>query len=536
MLEIGPFLKRVLDSYLESRPAVEAKIEEAIKLRVPLKLDASVLADVRQVLARAVDARDVRPGLCRCLGDPGDSLEDWFLQGAPAGVQRQPELARTFPPKRQSELIDPDALFTDEALFSNYVAFERCAEARETIQEYIRKGYLQRLGTMDQATMALGRRPVLSRFGVIERVRENKVKRRVILDAKQSGITAATQTSYHVSLPKATDVVNAILSTAQTESSGDLALFVCDFRDAFWQVPLHTDEVPFFCGLLDGEVVAYRRTAQGSLNGPLTWAAVGAAVMRVSQALFFEASATDPFAQCKLNLYVDDPIAVLAGTAAKRSRHVHLLLLLWVALGLELATEKCAFGRELDWCGLSYKIGVNAVCVTIKESRVRELTELVCTALRANVVPSSELRTLVGKAASFATLLFTWRPFMSELYTALHDDAARSSAPSNCCWTRQVEPALVWIQAFLSKQGGALIRRFAFDAFSAKPQVMFITDASPWGLGGVLIKQGTLMEWYTSPLGPADLECLKISLGESSAQQAAEALALLVALRLWKHE
>eukprot|EP00971_Amphidinium_carterae_P095547 1890740-Amphidinium_carterae.2 len=33
-------------------------------------------------------------------------------------------------PKRQSELIDPDALFTDEALFSNYVAFERCAELR----------------------------------------------------------------------------------------------------------------------------------------------------------------------------------------------------------------------------------------------------------------------------------------------------------------------------------------------------------------------------------------------------------------------
>eukprot|EP00971_Amphidinium_carterae_P095546 1890740-Amphidinium_carterae.1 len=216
---------------------------------------------------------------------------------------------------------------------------------------------------MDQATMALGRRPVISRVSVIERMHENEGKCRVILHAKQSGITAATQASYHVSLPKATDMVNAILSTAQTESSEDLAIFVCDFRDAFWQVPLHTDEFG------KCHCIQMRRTAQGSRNGPLTWAAVGAAVMRVSQALFFAASAIDPFARCRLNLYVDDPIAVLAGTAAKRSRHVHLLLLLWVALGLELATEKCAFGRELDWYGLSYTIGVDAVCVTIKESR-----------------------------------------------------------------------------------------------------------------------------------------------------------------------
>eukprot|EP00971_Amphidinium_carterae_P050883 1002112-Amphidinium_carterae.1 len=174
---------------------------------------------------------------------------------------------------------------------------------------------------MAEATMALGRRPILSRFGVIERVRENKAKRRVMLDAKQSGITSATLSSHHVSLPKATDVVNAILSTAQSEGSERLALFVCDFRDAFWQVPLHPHEVPYFCGLLDGEVVAYKRTAQGSRNGPLTWAAVGAALMRVSQAMFFDAVAIDPFARCKLNVYVDDPIAVWAGSAAPPARH-----------------------------------------------------------------------------------------------------------------------------------------------------------------------------------------------------------------------
>eukprot|EP00971_Amphidinium_carterae_P119886 2374579-Amphidinium_carterae.2 len=91
MLEIGPLLRRVLESCLDSRPAVEAKIEDAVKKRVPLELGASVLAEL---LAEAVNANDVRPGLssfrprlmaaiCKTFGDPDDPLEDWFLQGAP---------------------------------------------------------------------------------------------------------------------------------------------------------------------------------------------------------------------------------------------------------------------------------------------------------------------------------------------------------------------------------------------------------------------------------------------------------------------
>eukprot|EP00971_Amphidinium_carterae_P289276 5743667-Amphidinium_carterae.1 len=43
MLEIGPLLRRVLESYLDSRPAVEAKLEDAVKRRVPLELGASEL-------------------------------------------------------------------------------------------------------------------------------------------------------------------------------------------------------------------------------------------------------------------------------------------------------------------------------------------------------------------------------------------------------------------------------------------------------------------------------------------------------------
>eukprot|EP00971_Amphidinium_carterae_P326318 6457021-Amphidinium_carterae.2 len=127
------------------------------------------------------------------------------------------------------------------------------------------------------------------------------------------------------------------------------------------------------------------------------------------------------------------------------------------------------------------------VVVTIRQARVDELLALVDEALIANVLPVRQLRRLVGKGSSFATLLFSWRPFLPELYTALTDEVARACAPQNCCWTRQ---------------SGSLVRRYPYEAFSEKPQVLIVTDASPWGLGGLLIRQGVITTWY-----PLSLRC-----------------------------
>eukprot|EP00971_Amphidinium_carterae_P256783 5098471-Amphidinium_carterae.1 len=114
--------------------------------------------------------------------------------------------------------------------------------------------------------MELGGTPVLSRFGVLRRVKDGVTKRRVILDAKQSGITAHTRPTYRVELPRATDVVNSVLSTAQMVKPENLELLVCDFAEAFWQVPLAPEEQKYFCGKLGSRILAYQRTSQGSRN------------------------------------------------------------------------------------------------------------------------------------------------------------------------------------------------------------------------------------------------------------------------------
>ena len=55
----------------------------------------------------------------------------------------------------------------------------------------------------------------------------------------------------------------------------------------------------------------------------------------------------------------------------------------------------------------------------------------------------------------------------------------------------------------------------------------------PGGIGAVLIIDGWPSEYFHDAITPLDAEILHIIIGESSAQQAAEALGVLVALRLW---
>ena len=65
------------------------------------------------------------------------------------------------------------------------------------------------------------------------------------------------------------------------------------------------------------------------------------------------------------------------------------------------------------------------------------------------------------------------------------------------------------------------------------PKVEIVLDASPWGLGAFIMKDGLHLEWFSSEISKEEADALGIVIGSSASQQAAEALAILVALRTW---
>ena len=66
-----------------------------------------------------------------------------------------------------------------------------------------------------------------------------------------------------------------------------------------------------------------------------------------------------------------------------------------------------------------------------------------------------------------------------------------------------------------------------------KARVSITTDASPEGLGAILIINAQVIDALTSPVTEQDAKDLEFELGASSSQGTVEALALVVALQHW---
>ena len=63
--------------------------------------------------------------------------------------------------------------------------------------------------------------------------------------------------------------------------------------------------------------------------------------------------------------------------------------------------------------------------------------------------------------------------------------------------------------------------------------MQIICDASPWGLGAILVQDGSIIRWIASALTDTDLQVLGVSRGDCRGQGAFEALAICVAMREW---
>ena len=169
----------------------------------------------------------------------------------------------------------------------------------------------------------------------------------------------------------------------------------------------------------------------------------------------------------------------------------------------------------------------------MRPDRLAELTTLTSHILSKNVVTIRELRSYVGKCQSMASLLFTWRPFLSMLWAALYCEDT-GGAPSNCIWTKQILEPLTWISEFLTQEHGCVYRIFECDTFFNRgDKVILYFDASTTGFGSVMECNGVCIKHMSGRFNDLDCRVLNVTNEGSKAQQSFEALALLITFREW---
>eukprot|EP00435_Cladocopium_sp_Y103_P033053 s1409_g8.t1 len=479
-----------------------------------------------------------------CVDDPGQHAVRWLLDGAPAGLVCNTEaLDGVFPRVDNTRVGDYHDLVTEYDTFANYSGVEDNEEATKALESYAEKGYLMKFGNLRDLEMFLGEKPILSKIGCIVKQKVNHVtgatttKTRIILDCKASQVSLSADRTHKSVLPRVSDAVQSTLAMQADLRPGEVIEFlVADIVDAFWLVPLKREERRFFCAKLGSWYYCFLRTAQGSRAAPLTFAAIISVASR-----FVQSVVSTPLhvgqrtEEARVQTYVDDPLFSIRGSPDRVRLLATIIMVAWTIMGFPLAFHKATLAPKLTWIGVELSINPSGIEAVVPSEKVLELTDLLQQMLRSNVIAKKSMRTAVGKAMSIASVLFCWRPFLQELYMALHTEDTK--APRECIWTKQVRHTLLWLLTFLKDEVAGIRRQYTIRCLSHHLPLVTITwDASPWGMGATLQLDGSTVEYFSIQISSDDEQVLETKSGTHEGQQVWEALAGLIALRQWtKH-
>ena len=212
-------------------------------------------------------------------------------------------------------------------------------------------------------------------------------------------------------------------------------------------------------------------------RAPLTWARIAALISRLTQSVF-------DVEILRLNTYVDDPLSAIQGTDEDARLQAALVILIWSGLRLPLSFGKASFAESVTWTSATFNVVYDpepAVDVTIKQAIVDDVLDSTKAFLECNVVAIKPLTSYCGKLMHIASLIYTLRPFLGDLYAAIHNrDSGPTRAPLGCIWRQQIQHVLDWVLAFLTMTIGPLRRRYYLSAYRGyASNIELNLDASP---------------------------------------------------------
>ena len=475
--------------------------------------------------------------------DPDSALlASWLDHGAPMGFQQQVVSTGIFPEvtKQMGEVEAEHMGIESLEGWTNYASAEQeNNELQLLIDDYVNRGFCHLSPSIKHAEEELGRQPIINKLGVLvkEKVDAGKTtkKARIIWDLKRSGANQSCHQGERVLLPRLLDLVAGILEGYRRDPRGWIA--AVDIRDAFMNIPVMEDRYALVAAKPkkkaddDMELVIFDTLVFGAASSPTVWGRFAAFLARTIVAV-------EPEVTCQL--YVDDPAIAMSGSREDAITQLTSVLL-WVnILGYPIKMSKSTGGKSVNWIGAVVTLldEEAAVEVTIAQHKVDKLVEVTDKFLARPVVGVKELRSYVGALSFIAGLIPHLRPFLSSLWAVLpfgrsmaDDGAPTKGISGRLVHVRRIRPALGWIRALLMGKGAPLRRQL--KAFLPEIQINITTDACPFGIGGTLRVSGELVEAFSADLPEFELLKFKARRGESKFTTLWEALALLVACRLW---
>ena len=224
-----------------------------------------------------------------------------------------------------------------------------------------------------------------------------------------------------------------------------------------------------------------------------------------------------------------------------RTRLLAIAALALAALGFPLAWSKAVAGSNVTWIGAQMSIvtkggramqqrHATGVRVSIPDSKWHAVAQQTSNLKTAKVISKRILRSYCGSVSFIAGMLAVLRPFLSMLWAAL---SSTGRLPPSLVHPRQCRVPLEWLEALFREVHGPLARTFPIASQPFDEGSYIATDACPWGFAGVKYESFQAVAWFATPLSVEDLRRFRASVGDPAFNTTWEALALLVAMRIW---
>ena len=502
-------------------------------------------------------------------GDPDKEIAEWLEQGAPMGLALKIKPGGHFPSQDPDAEISLDELAALDKCNRNHPSFdelhgEDVSPAVTLVTEHLDSGFARLFKDQADAEDWVGQKVFPAPMGNVTKVKDDKVKHRLIQDLRKNNVNRAVSLPERQVLPRPIDHAVDLATLTQTKRKGDeVACMVLDFANAFMQVPLAKEEMRFNCahvpqGLVrnreplvpeepkEGTFVVWQVLGFGGRPNPLVYSRVASFAMRTAQALFPENCNTR--AKGKGQLYVDDPIVVFTGSKEEVEASMDVWLLWMLVLGVPLAWKKGSvkWGQEAhDWIGVTFtpkKPG--EVHMELPQAYLDELLEILDPFCKSEGHASvRDAEKLVGKAGRVAHIIPTARPFVAALWGALAaarqaGRGPRKEAPPGRVACKRFAVGAAWLRALVRGDKALdlpLQRRvLAYRPPRAKLSEYVVQfDASPWGGGAVLKWSGVAKEFFQVKWCAKDFKKMDVSVGKSRSQSFFEFLTLFLSLLLW---
>ena len=485
-------------------------------------------------------------------GDPDLAIAEWVKEGTPLGINLPIQCHGIFPAfdREQEEEWQADAITQLAAgTLSNYVSVkENQEDARIEVERIGKKGFAVPVKRAEvEREFSQG---TISRLALIVKERPDKTKkRRLIIDLRRSGGNSKAFLPEKLVLPRAMDGVGTLRALhaqradATTEEMREMwarEMILIDVSDAFPHLAVHERELEHcLAPAVDGsdDFVLFRALLFGFKTAPLLWSRVAAWTARVVQSCV-------PLDEGQHQVYLDDSFWCMQGTLARRNHLLGFILHTMSALGIEVSVRKGERGDRVVWAGVEFRlIERGTVLLTLPEKFILSVEEVLKGWTRG-MAPLKELRTVTGKISWLSGVLTRAKWILRVFYAVLtaREAELRSGAEdrrrqlraderdkSALFPVKRLEAARLALLEFLAVTKARPTRKISLVQ-GGQASVTIATDASPEGLGGVLIVNHQLIGALASPVTEIEAKDFEFELGTPASQGIVEALALVVAL------